>query len=95
MRRATDVSYSVGQPIAILSHDPRTLPPRAKYRQEGLLTGGPQTRNLQSEENERWLTDANLRKKFVYEFLNKKTYISGKLVPGVEPGKGGFRTVDN
>jgi hypothetical protein len=28
--------------------------------------------------------------KDLYEFLNKNPYISGKPVPGVEPGTGGF-----
>ena len=41
MRRATDVSFSVGQPISVLSHDPHTLPPLASYLQQELLRGGP------------------------------------------------------
>ena len=41
MRRATDLSYSVGQPTSILSHDPRTHPPRAAHLQQRLLSGGP------------------------------------------------------
>jgi len=60
MPRVTNLSYSVGQPLTILSHDPRTFPPRAdlpvtrvaKKRDEGM--------NLQSELNGRWLADANL-----------------------------------
>ena len=40
--RVKNVSYSVGQPMAILSHDLRTLISRAAYQQEGLLSGGPE-----------------------------------------------------
>jgi hypothetical protein len=42
MCRATKVSYSVGKPIAILSHDPRTLPPSTACLQQELLSGGPE-----------------------------------------------------
>lgn len=41
MRRATNVRYSVGQPISNLSYDPRTLPPLAKHLQRRLLSRGP------------------------------------------------------
>ena len=41
MSCATGLSYSDGQAIAILSHDPRTLPSRATYLQQGLLSRGP------------------------------------------------------
>jgi hypothetical protein len=58
MRRATNVSYFVGQPISILSHDPRTLATMvAKRRAQG--------RNSQSEQNGRWLADAYLYKKIM------------------------------
>jgi len=43
MRRATNVSYSVGQPKPNLSHDPRTLPSQAAHQQQRLLSGGPKT----------------------------------------------------
>jgi hypothetical protein len=38
---ATNLRYSDGQPIAILSHIPCSLPPRTTYMQQGLLSGGP------------------------------------------------------
>ena len=41
MRHATNLSYSIGQPISVLSHDPDTLPPVTTYLQQGLLRGGP------------------------------------------------------
>jgi hypothetical protein len=41
MRRATNVSYSVGQPISMLSHDPRTLPTQTAHLRQLLLSGGP------------------------------------------------------
>ena len=60
MRRATNLSYSVGQPTSILSHDPRTPATRvAKRRARG--------RNSQNEQNGRRLAYANLYKK-LYEF---------------------------
>jgi len=41
MRRATNVSYYIGQSIPNLPHDPRTLPPQAAHLQQLLLSGGP------------------------------------------------------
>ena len=35
------LSYSVGQPITILSHDPRTLHLHPHHQQRRLLSGGP------------------------------------------------------
>ena len=40
MHRATNLSYSVGQPISILSHYHRTLPSRTAHLQERSLSGG-------------------------------------------------------
>ena len=41
MRRSTNESYSVGQPIPNLSHDRRWLPLQAAHLQQRLLSGGP------------------------------------------------------
>jgi len=41
MHHATNLSYSDGQPIAILSHNHHTLPPHATYMKQGLLSRGP------------------------------------------------------
>jgi len=41
MSRATNVSYSVGQPITNLSQDLRTLPLEAAHLQQRLVSGGP------------------------------------------------------
>jgi hypothetical protein len=41
MHRATNVSYYAGQPISILSHNTRKIPPHVTYLQQRLLSGGP------------------------------------------------------
>ena len=41
MRRTTKECKSVDQPITILSHNPRNLPPQTTYQKQRLLRGGP------------------------------------------------------
>jgi len=48
MRHATNISYFVGKPISILSHDPCTLATMVTKRKA-------KSRNSQSEEKGRWL----------------------------------------
>jgi hypothetical protein len=43
MRPARNVSYSVGQPISIPSHDPRTVSSQTTRLQKGPLSEGPKT----------------------------------------------------
>jgi len=47
MPRATQVSYSVGQPITILLHDPRTFPPLADLPVTRVAKRKDQGMNLQ------------------------------------------------
>jgi len=88
MRLATNESYSDGQPIPSLSHDPRTLPLHAAQLQQRLLSGD-------SEAGIRRLgrTDVDLPvRTFIKMYMSFKlnTYISRRPVLGVEPGTGGF-----
>jgi hypothetical protein len=78
---ATNVSYSVGRLTSNLQYDLRTPATAvAKRRAQG--------RNWQSEQDKRWLVDANLKKKYMSFQYNR--YISGKPFAGFEPWAGGF-----
>ena len=78
MRHATNLSYSIGQPISVLSHDPDTLPPLTTYLQQGLLRGGPNA-ELRSVS----ITDVDLPmrtfKKNSIRVLNKTLTSQGSL----------------
>jgi hypothetical protein len=80
MRRATTESNSVGLPISSLPRDPRTLPTHAAHLQQRLLSGGPKE-GICSEQNGRWLADADLYKKIIW-VLNKTLVYQGSLFPG-------------
>jgi len=58
------------------------------YLQQRLLSGQPKA-GIHSEQNKRWLADANFCKEFMC-ILNKTANNSGRPVPGIEPGTGGF-----
>ena len=80
MNRATNVSYTVVQPIAILSHDPRTTP-QATYLQQGLLSGGPKAGICRVS---RTGVDLPMRNfvTILFEFLNKTLTSEGSLLSG-------------
>jgi len=93
MPRATKLSYSVGQLTSILSRDAYTHPhpTGATNLQQWLLSGGP---NAGIRRGSR--TDVDLvMQDFIKKVIRVSTYnhyISGKNVPGVEPGTGDFET---
>jgi hypothetical protein len=82
MRRATNLSYYIGQPVPNLSHDSRTLPPQAAHQQRLLLSGVPKAEIRRVSRTEVDSADAilyNNNKKWV---LNKTLTSLGSLLPG-------------
>jgi hypothetical protein len=81
LHRATNVSYTVGQPVAILSHDPRTLSPHVSYLQQGLPSGGPKAGICRVS---RTGVDLPMRTfiTILFEFLNKTLTSQGRLLSG-------------
>jgi hypothetical protein len=81
MRSTTKLSYSVGQPTSILSHDPRTHPPRTAQLQQRLLSGGPTAgiRGLSRTDDD---LPMQAFMKHLYEFLNKTPTSQESVLPG-------------
>jgi len=81
MHRATNVSCTVGQPIAILSHHPCTPSPHASYQQQGLLSGGPKAGICRVS---RTGVDLPMRTfiTILFAFLNKSLTSQGSLLSG-------------
>jgi hypothetical protein len=79
MHRATNVSYSVGQQVSSLSHDPRTLPPRTAYQQHRLLSEGPKAGLHRVSRTD---VDLLIRTSNLYEFLNKTLITQGNPFRG-------------
>jgi hypothetical protein len=74
-------SYTVGQPTAILSHDPRIPPPLASYMKQGLLSGGPKAGICRVSKTG---VDLPMRTliTILFEFLNKTFTSQGSLLLG-------------
>jgi hypothetical protein len=81
MHRATNINYTVGHPIVILSHDTLTLPSRACFLQQGLLSGRPKAGICRVDRTD---VDLPMRTfiKMLYEFLNRTLTSQGSLLPG-------------
>ena len=82
LKSAAPQMHFVGQPTSILSHDLRTHPARAVHLQQRLLSEGPKA-GIRSEQNGRWLADANLYIYNLYEFLHKILTSQRRLFPGL------------